>query len=76
MTTSAEKEAIKRYQSTAKGKEAAKRYRTSDKGKEARKRANAKSAGKRFIKEFARLDELDEFESYIKRRREELNKKD
>ncbi len=52
--------------------EAQKKYISTDKGKEAQKKAVAKSQTKKFIKEMATFEELEELEGIIKARKEEL----
>ncbi|MDY2572687.1 MAG: hypothetical protein SOW67_01250 [Fusobacterium necrophorum] len=47
---------------------ATKRYLATEKGKEARKRTVAKSQTKKFVKEFANLEELEELQVLIKNR--------
>ena len=52
--------------------EAQKKYTSTDKGKEAQKKAVAKSQTRKFIREFATLEELKELEEMIELRKEEL----
>ncbi|CAL7893154.1 DFRP-C domain-containing protein [Fusobacterium necrophorum subsp. funduliforme] len=46
---------------------ATKRYLATEKGKEARKKTVAKSQAKKFVKEFANLEELEELQTLIKK---------
>lgn len=50
------------------------KYRKTARGKASQARATAKSSGKRFIKRYATLDELAEYETLIKAKRQELTK--
>ncbi|MDK4481668.1 hypothetical protein MWG07_09390 [Fusobacterium necrophorum] len=54
---------------------ATKRYLATEKGKEARKKTVAKSQAKKFVKEFANLEELEELQNLIKKEREEMEMK-
>lgn len=54
---------------------ATKRYLATEKGKEARKKTVAKSQAKKFVKEFANLEELEELQNLIKKEREEMKMK-
>ena len=56
-------------------KKATKRYRATEKGKEARKRTVAKSQAKKFIKEMANSEELEELKKMIEEEIEGMNMK-
>lgn len=62
----------KGYKTQEQQKKATKRYLATEKGKEARKRTVAKSQAKKFVKEFANLEELGEMEALIQKRKGEL----
>lgn len=52
--------------------EAQKKYLNTDKGKEAQRKAVSKSHTKKFIKEMATFEELEELEEMIESRKENL----
>lgn len=63
----------KGYKTQAQQNEATKRYLATEKGKEVRKRVVAKSQAKKFVKEFASLEELEELEAFIQIRKKLLS---
>lgn len=63
----------KGYKTQEQQNEATKRYLATEKGKEARKRTVAKSQAKKFIREFANWEELEELETLIQERKKNID---
>lgn len=62
----------KGYKTTEQQNEANKRYRATEKGKENQKKSVAKSQAKKYINEYATLEELEELKELIKEREKNI----
>ena len=67
-----EKGKRKGYKTQEQQNEANKRYRATEKGKQVQKKATAKSQAKKYINEYASLEELEEISSLIEERKKIL----
>ena len=64
-----EKKKRKGYKTQEQQNEANKRYRATEKGKEVQRKSVAKSQAKKYINEFANLEELQELTDLIEKRK-------